>query len=197
MAKVIHYYAHPGHRHSHTNKAMWQAATQIPDITHVDLYAEYPRHQIDIDKEQQRLMDHDVIIMQFPLFWYSSPSLVKEWIDLTLERGFAFGEGGDKLKDKVFALAVSTAGSQDAYAPDGYQRLPLRTYLVPFEQTAWLTQMRFLAPYVQHSALQTNPKDHSDGFSKLITALRDDRLDLDAASRAEILTHTTLPIKEA
>ena len=51
-------------------------------VTFVDLYAEYPRFEIDVDREQARLLAHDVIVFQNPLFWYSTPAILKEWQDL-------------------------------------------------------------------------------------------------------------------
>jgi glutathione-regulated potassium-efflux system ancillary protein KefG len=198
MAKVIHYYAHPGQRFSLANRAMLRAARSVEGITQVDLYEEYPRHDINIDREQARLLDHQVIVFQFPLFWYSSPSLVKEWIDLVLEHGFAYGEEGDKLAGKSLMLAVTAAGPEAAYSPEGYQHFPLRTFLTPFEQTARLSKMRFLAPYVLHASLKSDPAQHADGFATLLGALRDELYDLDRAVQAEIVTHSTLPlIKES
>lgn len=194
MARVILYYAHPGHRFSRVNRAMWAAAGTVEGVTRVDLYAEYPRQNVEIEREQERLLAHDVIVLQFPLFWYSSPSLVKEWIDLTLERGFAYGEGGDKLGGKWMMLAVTASGSREAYAPGGYQRYPLRAFLTPFEQTARLSRMRFAAPYVLHGALGTEPGPHAEGFARLLGAMRDGTYDLDRAERAEIVTHDTLPL---
>lgn len=94
MARLLVYYAHPGHRHSQVNRHMARAAERVAGITFVDLYAEYPRFDIDVEREQQRLLDHDVILFQFPVFWYSTPSLLKEWQDLVLEHGFAYGAGG-------------------------------------------------------------------------------------------------------
>ena len=39
---------------------------------------------------------HDVVIFQFPLFWYSTPPILKQWQDIVLEYGWAYGEGGTK-----------------------------------------------------------------------------------------------------
>ena len=100
MASLIVYYAHPGHKHSHVNRQMARVAREVDGITCADLYHDYPRFDINVDIEQQRLLDHDVILFQFPVFWYSSPSIVKEWEDLVLEHGFAYGAGGDKLSGK-------------------------------------------------------------------------------------------------
>ena len=89
MARLLVYYAHPGHRHSHVNRHMARAAAAVRDIDLVDLYRDYPRFDIDVEIEQERLLGHDVILFQFPLFWYSTPSMIKEWQDLVLEHGFA------------------------------------------------------------------------------------------------------------
>lgn len=196
MANILHVFAHPGRAASRTNMAMWSAAQTVDGINSLDLYAEYPRYTIDIEAEQQRLLDHDIILLQFPLFWYSSPALVKEWIDLTFEHGFAYGHEGDRLRGKYMMLALTAGGPQDAYSHQGYQHFELRTFLTPFEQTARLSQMTFLAPYVQFGALKEDPSPHALGFARLLKALRDDRLDLSQAARAQFLTHDTLPLTE-
>lgn len=196
MARVIHYYAHPAHKFSGANRAMWEAALRVGGISNVDLYADYPRYDIRIDAEQERLLEHDVIVLQFPLFWYSAPALVKEWIDLTFERGFAYGDGGDKLDGKWLMLAITTAGAEAAYSPQGYQHYPLRTFLTPFEQTARLSGMRFAAPYVMYDALRVDAAEHVAGFARLLGALRDDTYDLALAETEAIVTHETLPIRQ-
>lgn len=170
---------------------MVRAAREVERITLVDLYADYPRHDIDVAREQQRLRDHDVILFQFPLYWYATPSLLKEWQDLVLQHGFAYGQGGHALEGKTLMLAITTGGSPEAYAPDGYQHYPLRDFLRPLEQTARLCGMSFPAPYVLHSALKAEETGeiaaHAEGYARLLTALRDDTYDLSA--RHEIVTH--------
>lgn len=181
---------------------MAETAKRLADrsdgIIFSDLYAAYPKHNIDVDREQRRLLGHEVILFQFPLFWYSTPSLIKEWQDLVLEHGFAYGEGGDQLTGKIIMLAISAAGSDEAYSKDGYQHFPLRTFLTPLEQTARLCHMRFTAPYVLHGSLKAKEdgrlQSHVDGYRRLIEALRDDRYDFDAADQHEIVTADTLPI---
>ncbi len=198
MANLLVYYAHPGHRHSHANRAMVEKAREVEDITFVDLYGEYPRFDIDVDREQQRLLDHDVILFQFPMFWYSTPSLIKEWQDLVLEHGFAYGAGGDKLTGKCMMLAVSAAGDHEAYTEQGYQHYPIRTFLTPLERTARLCHMEFAAPYVLYGALRA-PDDgrldaHVKGYQKLLEAIRDDRYDFEAAVQGEVVDCKHLPL---
>lgn len=200
MSNLIVYYAHPGQKYSNVNRFMFTEAKKIDGISLVDLYAEYPRFEIDVDREQERLLSNDVIMFQFPLFWYSTPSLIKEWLDLVLEVGFAYGIGGDALKDKRLMLAVSVAGTEEAYTTTGYQQYPLRTFLTPIERTASLCQMKFTPPYVLYESLRAPEKDlvipHSRGYRQLLEATRDDRLDFDAIDDRDIMTFSTLPFEE-
>jgi len=198
MAKLLVYHAHPGRRTSRANRGMLEQARTVDGISLVDLYAEYPRFDIDIDTEQARLLAHEVILFQFPLFWYSTPSLVKEWIDLVLEHGFAYGAEGDKLKGKHWMVALTAAGPVDAYRPDGYQRHELRTFLTPLEQTAVLCHMHFTAPYVLFASLHA-PEDgraekHAAGYRRLLEAIRDDAYDFGAAAALDVITYETLPM---
>ena len=198
MARLLVYYAHPGHRHSNANRAMVEQARGVDGISFVDLYAEYPRFEINIDREQGRLLGHDVILFQFPLFWYSTPSLVKEWEDLVLEHGFAYGKGGDRLVGKRMMLAVTAAGPREAYTEPGYQHYPLRTFLTPLEQTATLCHMHFSPPYVLYASLRAADDGrivaHALGYRRLLEAVRDDRYDFEAAASRDVIDYDDLPI---
>lgn len=198
LARLIVYYAHPGHRFSRANKMMATAARSVAGITFVDLYGEYPRHNIDVDREQARLLAHDVILFQFPLFWYSSPSLVKEWQDLVLQHGFAYGHEGHKLAGKKLLLALTAGGAEAAYAPKGYQQFPLRAFLTPFEQTAHLCKMEFLAPYVLYGALTADETfeiaPHVEGYRQLLQSIRDDVYPFEEATQRDVVTFHDLPV---
>jgi len=179
---------------------MARAAGDVGNITFIDLYREYPRFDIDVDVEQKRLLAHDVILFQFPLFWYSTPSIIKEWQDLVLEHGFAYGSNGDKLAGKRMMLAVTAAGPEDAYTHKGFQHYPIRTFLTPLEQTARLCSMQFPAPYVLYSSLKA-PGDgmlekHVRAYRQLLEAIRDDAYDFEAAEKMNIVDCKTLPLKK-
>lgn len=199
MARLVVYYAHPGHKFSRANRAMVAQARDVQGIDFVDLYAEYPRFDIDIDREQGRLLEHDVILFQFPMFWYSTPSLIKEWEDLVLETGFAYGAGGNKLTGKRLMLAVTAAGSEDAYAQMGYQHYPFRTFLTPLEQTARLCHMEFSPPYVLFESLRApgsgDLESHARGYRRLLEAVRDDQYDFEAAGGKDVIRFDGLPIR--
>ncbi|BCG61610.1 hypothetical protein PUR_50350 [Paenibacillus sp. URB8-2] len=101
------------------NKMWVDRLHQEEDVTVHDLYAEYPDKQINVEREQQLLLEHDRIVFQFPLYWYSSPSLLKEWQDVVLTYGWAYGSQGMKLHGKEFGLAISTGGAEPLIRREG------------------------------------------------------------------------------
>lgn len=152
MKSILVIFAHPNLQQSVVNKALLSGAAQIDGVTVHDLYQTYPDGVIDIEAEQKRLADVDVIVFQHPFYWYSAPSLLKEWLDLVLQFNYAYGPKGDALKDKHWLSVITTGGSKQAYCETGHNRFTMRELLTPFDQTAHLCQMVFLPPFVIHSA---------------------------------------------
>lgn len=191
--KVLILFAHPSQHRSEVNAPLFKQAQNIEGVTAVDLYYEYPTLHINIDKEQQRLLNHDVIIFQFPLYWYSTPAILKEWQDLVLEYGFAYGNGADALHGKTLFCSLSAGGKVDAYQSDGYNRFTIRELLYPIEQMASLTGMTYLAPltlFGARTAIETGRlKQHTAQWQILLQALVDGRVDLVRANQVENLNH--------
>jgi glutathione-regulated potassium-efflux system ancillary protein KefG len=144
------------------------------------MYDLYPDFHIDIATEQELLQKHDLIIWQHPFYWYSSPSLLKEWIDLVLEHGFAYGREGRALEGKRIMSAISTGGSKEAYLPEGRNRYSIRQLLAPFEQTVRLCRMEYLPPFVVHGThlLEEQGILRAAGeYEQVISVLRDGAYD--------------------
>ena len=75
---------------------------------------------IDVAAEQAALTASDRIVLQFPMYWFSSPPLLKTWFDDVLTHGWAYGRnGGDKLEGRKVALAVTTGVRAEDYGADG------------------------------------------------------------------------------
>lgn len=192
MNQVIVLLAHPRIDRSEVNIVLAETARKVAGVTVVDLYAEYPTFEIDVDREQQRLLDHDVIVFQHPVYWYSCPALLKEWQDLVLEYGFAYGEGGTALENKVLLNAVSAGARREVYCRNGGYGHELREFFAPFEQTALLCRMRFLPPFVLyaagHALTEGRLDDHAADYRLLLNALAEGRIDLDRAERQDTLS---------
>lgn len=186
--RVLILLAHPVLEQSRVNSRLIAAARQVPGVEVNDLYEEYPTLSIDVRREQALLEAHDVLVFQHPFYWYSAPAILKQWQDLVLEHGWAYGHGGDRLRGKLSLNAITTGGPADAYQPDGYNRFTIRQLLLPFEQTAHLCGLRFLAPFMVQGALglggEADVEPYAAAYVRLLTALRDDTLPLDAAETA-------------
>ncbi len=187
--------AHPSIDRSEVNRPLAEATADIDGVTLIDLYAEYPDFQIDVDREQARLLAHDVIVFQHPLYWYSTPAILKEWQDLVLEHGFAYGSHGTALHGKILFSALTAGGLEAAYQTDGYNHFTIRELLHPLEQTASLCGMTYLPPFALFGARTAVDEGRIDAhvadWVQVLEALRDDRLNIDRA-RNELRLNSNL-----
>ena len=88
--KILWNLFHENFAGSRGNKALSTVATESSDTTFRNIYELYSDFKIDVDQEQQLLTEHDLIIFQHPFYWYSAPSLMKEWEDKVLTYRFAY-----------------------------------------------------------------------------------------------------------
>jgi len=77
----------------------------------------------DIAAEQAKLARTDLLILQFPVWWFGMPAIMKGWADRVFARGFAYTTGRKydtgMFKGKLAMVAATTGTSADTYAPDG------------------------------------------------------------------------------
>ena len=190
MKKILILFAHPALQKSRINKILIKGISDMEGVTFHDMYQAYPEFDIDIQKEQQLLEDHQIIVFHHPLFWYSTPAMLKEWQDLVLEHGWAYGSKGEALKDKLFFNVLTSGGSREAYGGEGYNRFTLRTLLSPIEQTANLCKMIYLPPFAiqgTHSIKLNEIEQYREKYHHLLKSLRDDQVDISKARKLEYL----------
>ena len=156
--RVLILFAHPALQKSRVQRRLAEAVRDLPGVTFHDLYEAYPEFDVDVKREQGLLLDHDVVVLQFPFYWYSTPALLKEWQDLVLEHGWAYGSTGTALRGKSMLCALSTGGGAAAYAPGGRNRFTIDRFLTPLDQTAHLCGMTFLEPFVVHGTHAMTPE---------------------------------------
>jgi glutathione-regulated potassium-efflux system ancillary protein KefG len=192
--KILILFAHPSQSRSDINLPLYQASRDdINSVTCVDLYEEYPNFRIDIDKEQKRLVAHDVIIFMFPMYWFSTPALLKEWQDLVLEYGFAYGHEGMALTGKQFLCAISTGGSEKSYQCDDENHSTVQELLQPLEKTAQLCGMEYLPPFVlfgARTAVEENRLTaHIELWQSVLKKLSNAELSASQFSKDDLLSH--------
>jgi glutathione-regulated potassium-efflux system ancillary protein KefG len=184
--KVLILFAHPALQRSRVNARLVRAVQDLPGVTVNDLYERYPDFLIDVPREQDLLVEHDVVVFQHPMYWYSSPALLKEWQDLVLEYGFAYGSGGTALAGKIAFSAISTGGSREAYQRGGLNHFRIEELLTPFEQTCRLCGMRYLPPYVTYATHRLQRETEifplAQAYGRVIEAFTTGRIDVESAA---------------
>jgi glutathione-regulated potassium-efflux system ancillary protein KefG len=143
--------AHPDLAGSRINAAMADAVRGLANVTVHDLHRTYPDQRIDVAAEQRLVSEHELLVLQFPMHWYSVPGLLKQWLDEVMLRGFAYGSGG-LLGGKTVLVATSTGGVAEAYRDGGFHGYTTSELLRPLEQTAYRMGMDFAEPLVLHDA---------------------------------------------
>jgi glutathione-regulated potassium-efflux system ancillary protein KefG len=185
MARVLVLFAHPALEKSRVHRRLVARVPARPELTFHDLYEAYPAFDVDVAREQALLAGHDVVVLQFPFYWYSTPALLKQWEDLVLTHGWAYGAAGRALEGKRLLCAVSTGGRAGAYEREGYNGFSVREFLLPIEATARLCRMRYLAPWVVNGTHRLDApeiEEHARRYGALLDALCEERWDDDAGA---------------
>jgi putative NADPH-quinone reductase len=132
--KTLVIVAHPSIETSVINKRWVEELNKNPEkYTIHELYKVYPDGNIDVEKEQKLIESHNNLVLQFPLYWFNCPPLLKKWLDDVLTYNWAYGSGGDKLKKRKVALSVSAGIKKEDYSEAGRYQYTLEQILVPFE----------------------------------------------------------------
>lgn len=199
--KVLIIFAHPALQKSRINKELCRAVKSIEGVTFRDLYELYPDFLIDVQTEQKLLLDHDVIVLQHPFYWYSCPAIIKEWIDLVLEYGFAYGHNGTALAGKSMMTAITAGGSEESYTAEGVHYYHVRDFLRTFERTAALCNMNYLPPFVVHhtSDLITYEEIsvYSDVYSQLVVFLTDNDIEINSMNEFKYINDYILNLNKS
>jgi NAD(P)H dehydrogenase (quinone) len=135
----------------------------------------------DVRAEQEKLLWADVLILQFPLWWFSMPAILKGWVDRVYAYGFAYGVGehsdqrwGDRYGEGTLAgkramLIVTAGGWEEHYAPRGVNG-PIDDLLFPIHHgILYYPGYDVLPPFVAYSVDRLD----DDGFEPMAERLRD------------------------
>ena len=171
MANVLVINGHPDFAHSTANAAILEHfKTLVPDAV-IRFVEKTVKAGTDyVAAEQKALRWADVVVWQFPVYWYSVPAKMKQWIDDVLAYGFAYGTGGTALHGKKLVVSVTTGGAENEYTPEGAEHYTLKDFLVQFHQTAMFCGMQYLEPVVSYGMLVipgvTSEKAKTDVLAK-------------------------------
>lgn len=185
MKKVLIISGHTNFAASVANKTILETVhKRLPKAEIVRLDELYPDFKINVEAEQQKLLKADVIVLQFPFFWYSAPSILERWMEETFQHGFSHGSTGNQLKGKKLVLSFTTGAPESMYSHDGAMGYTIDEFMPCFKATCRLCQMEF-AGYVYTGGVsygnRTSPKlveqqkivsvEHAERLIKLLESL--------------------------
>ena len=101
---------------------------------------------------------------------------MKQWIDMVLEFGWAYGPKGNALESKTCLNVITTGGSREVYCSEGSNSFTVRQFLRPFEQTANLCGMHYLPPFAvmeTHKLSDSDLSNYALQYVDLITLLKE------------------------
>lgn len=154
---------HPNLAASRINARLAQAARSAGTAENPmevrDMYALYPDFKVDVTAEQAVCEATDRIVLQFPMYWYSSPALLKQWQDDVLAYGWAYGSTGKALHGKEVAISASLGAPASSYDRSGEYHYELHELLRPFQAMSNMVGTRFVAPFFTAGALNLTDAD--------------------------------------
>ncbi|ANH71017.1 NAD(P)H-dependent oxidoreductase [Mitsuaria sp. 7] len=121
----------------------------------------------DVVEEQRKLLVADLVILQFPLWWFGMPAIMKGWIDRVWARGLAYGRNGQGnrmrygeggFEGRRAMVSVTTGGPSADYGPRGING-PIDQLLFPITHgTLFYPGMSVLKTQAVHGAGRMTPE---------------------------------------
>lgn len=150
--KTLVIVTHPEIEKSVINKRWIEELEKNPEkYTVHQLYKEYPDGKINVAREQELMESHDNIVFQFPFYWFSSPPLLKQWLDEVILYGWAYGSNsGFKLAGKKMTLAISIGIDEDLYSASGKYKYTMKELLRPYELTFDYIKAQYEDPFLYY-----------------------------------------------
>jgi putative NADPH-quinone reductase len=147
---------HPNFEKSFANK------TIIDELENSDLDIEvrhiekmYPDFKIDVKAEQTAILQHNTIVLQYPVYWYNMPAILKHWFDVVFDYQFAYGPGGNKIKNKNLLPSFTVGSVESKYSALGDHHFRMYEFCKNIEQTAYYTKMNYIDPVYFHGTFLT------------------------------------------
>lgn len=121
MNNVLIVCGHPDLRNSVANKTVLEEAQRLVPGAVLDPVADlYPDGAIDVAAEQEKLLKADVVVLQYPLYWYGMPSVLQRWLEAVFQHGFSHGRTGDKLRGKKLVASFTMAAPESQCEAQGF-----------------------------------------------------------------------------
>jgi putative glutathione-regulated potassium-efflux system ancillary protein kefF len=162
---------HPHLDQSNANRAILaETARLLPGVEIRELGNLYPDGRIDVAAEQAALTRTDTVVLQFPIYWYGAPALLKQWIDDVFTYGFAYGSTGKALHGKRLILSFTFGAGEDDYS--GADNFSAEDFLPPFRATSDLCGFDWQPPVMSYAMMNPDAAKVADHAARLVAQVK-------------------------
>lgn len=174
MSKTLILLFHPNIARSSANMALSAAASEIDDVEVFDVQRAYPNGVIDTDAEVDRLLAADRLVLQYPMHWYATPSILKEWLDAVLTRLFYinYESEGRRLQGMPVMVSVTAGNTSDAYSEGGRNMFTMVELLAPMRATAHRCDLVWSSPFILYRANQLSLDELKAEGARYVEAIK-------------------------
>lgn len=149
--RTIVYIAHPNSAKSGSQQFMLSTGQALSEATFVDLHAEFEAQGgFNPQAEHARLAQYRRIIVQFPLYWYQAPAILKVWLDTVFDMSASMKHLQRHLAQCEFGVVPIVGVAESEYQAGGREQRTMSELLSPYETFARYFGMRYLAPFAIH-----------------------------------------------
>jgi NAD(P)H dehydrogenase (quinone) len=130
----------------------------------------------ELKPEMEKLLKADVVIFNFPLWWFSLPAILKGWVDRVFAMGFCYGAGKGvynegTFKDKTAFLSITTGGPEIAYGSTGKNGDLDKILFHINHGMLYFTGMKVIPPFVAWSPVRITPEEREKYLSQYLERL--------------------------
>ena len=158
-AKILVIVAHPDLANSRINKRLAGGVVNLPNVQVDKLYINYPDGVIDVAREQELLAQSDVLVFQFPFYWYAAPALLKEWQDKVLGASWSSEQFRESLQGKKLLVVTTAAHAATTYLRGAENKYTVEESMTPLRQMADYCGMLWQTPHVIYEVKDFTDED--------------------------------------
>ena len=130
----------------------------------------------ELEVEIRKLESCDLLVLQFPLWWFALPAILKGWFDRVLVMGRTYGQGAlyekGKFRGKRALLCLTTGGPEDAYLMAGLHG-DIHAILRPIQRGVLeFVGFDVLAPQIHFGAARVNAEQREKWLNQYAERLR-------------------------
>jgi glutathione-regulated potassium-efflux system ancillary protein KefF len=158
--KTLVIVSHPYPENSTVIKALQASLEGKSDITVRNLETLYGNHidGFDVEAEKAAYAGADRVVYMFPIHWFNITPMLKAYLNVVWQYGWAFGPDGEALKGKEMLVVTCAGASAETYSAEGLVQCTMEDILSPMKACALYVGMTYAEPLYLNDSMGIAPE---------------------------------------